>query len=132
MACCCLDLVAESRYSVTRQHTKVSHADDFLVRLIAGPSWAVSLVAKSAKSNMGSAMHVRSANDQENALGCWQWSSHAGARKRNSLGLAGLSIGPRLAPWLGLQNGKNGPAKKELTLGLKLSPKGHGPQAKFK
>ena len=103
MACCCLDLVAESRYNVTRQHTKVSHADDVLVRLIAGPSWAVSLVAKSAKSSMGSAMHVRSANEQENALGCWQWSSHAGAGKKNTLGLAGLPIGPRLAPWLGLQ-----------------------------
>ena len=60
-------------------------------------SWAVWF----AWERVGVAMHVRSANEQENALGCWQWSSHAGAGKKNTLGLAGLPIGPRLAPWLG-------------------------------
>ena len=44
-----------------------------------------------------------------------------------------IAIGPGTS-WavMGFKNSKNGLAKKELKLGLKLSPKQHGPQAKFK
>ena len=48
-----------------------------------------------------------------------------------------IAIGPGTSwalNWavMGFKNSKNGLAKKELKLGLKLSPKRHGPQAKFK